>query len=99
MLHKRGRVALLTFALCAMDVASAQTTTATLSGIVRDPQGGVIPNAVIAATQTETSQSRQTVSSNTGDYSLPNLPTGNYRITASAPGFKKIIIPSIELQV
>ena len=27
------------------------------------------------------------------------MPIGNYRITASAPGFKKVLIPSIELQV
>jgi len=94
-----GHRALFTLAFCAVNIASAQTTTATLSGIIRDPQGGVIPSAVIVATQTDTTQTRQTVSSSTGDYSLPNLPTGSYRITATAPGFKKIVIPSIELQV
>ena len=99
MFRNTGHRAMFTLAFCAWNIASAQTTTATFSGIIRDPQGGVIPSAVIVAVQTETTQTRQTVSSSTGDYSLPNLPTGTYRITASAPGFKKIVIPSIELQV
>src|SRR5438105_3494088 len=79
--------------------APAQTTTATLSGIVRDPQGGVIPGASISVVQTDTGQARQTMSGPTGDYTISNLSTGNYRITASARGFKKTVIPSITLQV
>jgi hypothetical protein len=85
--------------LCLGRAVHAQTTTATLSGIVRDAQGGGIPNTAILAVQLDTGQTRQTTSGVTGDYSIPNLPIGTYRITASAPGFKKILIPSIELQV
>ena len=77
----------------------AQTSTATLSGVVRDPQGGGIPGTAISAVQIDTGQTRQTTSGGTGDYAIPNLPIGNYRITASASGFKKVLIPSIELQV
>src|ERR1041385_6466158 len=40
----------------------AQTTTATLSGVVRDPQGGLIPNATISVVEVETGQTRQTTS-------------------------------------
>jgi Carboxypeptidase regulatory-like domain/TonB dependent receptor len=94
-----SRVAILVLAVCLGQLALAQTTTATLSGVVRDPQGGVIPNAAISAVQIETGQSRQTVSGSAGNYTIPNLPIGAYRITASVPGFKKIVIPSITLQV
>ena len=40
--------------------AVAQTTTATLSGVVRDPQGGVVPGASVSVVQIETGQVRQT---------------------------------------
>jgi outer membrane receptor protein involved in Fe transport len=79
--------------------AFGQTATATLSGAVRDPQSAIVPNASITVVQVDTGQSRDTTSSSSGDYSIPNLPAGRYRITASAPGFKKMVLPSIELQV
>jgi outer membrane receptor protein involved in Fe transport len=89
------------FALGALFCAAsfAQTTTATLSGAVRDPQGAIVPNASISVVQVDTGQTRETTSSSSGDYTIPNLPAGKYRITASAPGFKKAVLPSIELQV
>ncbi|MDQ2950138.1 MAG: TonB-dependent receptor [Acidobacteriota bacterium] len=80
-------------------VAPAQTTTATLSGVVRDPQGGLIPNAAISLVEVETGQTRQTTSGAGGDYTVSNLPIGTYKITASSAGFKKTVIPSITLQV
>ena len=49
----------------------AQTTTATLSGVVRDAQGGGVPNTAISVVQIETGQSRQTTSGSTGGYSIP----------------------------
>src|SRR5271154_4056252 len=92
-----GQVAVLGFLItCSV---WAQTTTATISGVVRDSQGGTIPATAISVVQIETGQSRQTTSGSSGDYSIPNLPIGNYRLTASATGFKKLVIPSIELQV
>src|SRR5260370_37197416 len=85
--------------VCLAQVAPAQTTTATLSGIVRDSQGGVIPGVSINVVQIDTGQTRQVTSGHTGDYTISNLPIGNYRITASAQGFKKTVIGSITLQV
>ena len=73
--------------LCLAQFAPAQTTTATLSGVVRDSQGGVIPGAAITVVQIDTGQSRQAITGHTGDYTISNLPVGNYRISASAQGF------------
>jgi hypothetical protein len=100
MQNRTGRVAILgLLTACLGYMASAQTTTATISGVVRDPQGGIIPNSSITVVQIETGQTRQTNSGATGDYTIANLPVGTYRITASAAGFKKTVIPSITLQV
>ncbi|HEY3835209.1 MAG TPA: TonB-dependent receptor [Bryobacteraceae bacterium] len=95
-----GHVAFLGFlTICTGQFVFAQTTTATISGVVRDAQGGGIPSATVTAVQTETGQSRQTTSGPAGDYTIPNLPVGAYRVTAAAAGFKTTLIPSIELQV
>jgi hypothetical protein len=80
-------------------VVLAQTTTATLSGVVRDAQGAVVPNASITAVQSATGQSRETRSSDTGNYTISNLPIGDYKITVTAEGFKMSVIPSLTLQV
>jgi hypothetical protein len=79
--------------------ALGQSTNATLSGVVQDPQGAVIPNAPVVATQIDTGQSRTTRSGPDGHYVITDLPIGRYRLTVSAPGFKTLIIPSVTLQV
>lgn len=80
-------------------MAPAQTPTATLLGTVHDPHRAAVPGVAIAVTQIETKQSRQTTSSDIGDYAIPDLPVGNYIIAASAAGFKRLVIPSITLEV
>ncbi len=80
-------------------VALAQTTTATLSGVVRDAQGAVIPNATVTAIHAATGQSRQTTSGPSGIYTLSNLAIGDYKISITSEGFKVTTIPSLTLQV
>jgi hypothetical protein len=79
--------------------AQGQTTNATLSGVVQDAQNAVIPNAAIIVTQVATGQNHTTQSGPDGHYIIPNLPIGEYRITATSTGFKTLVIPSITLQV
>ena len=83
----------------ASQVLLAQTTTATLSGVVRDTQGAVIPNATVTAMQVATGQSRQVATNSEGIYTIPNLPIGDYRVSVSSEGFKVTTIPSLTLQV
>lgn len=85
--------------LVASHVLMAQTTTATISGTVRDGQGALIPGANITAVQTSTGQSREAQSSTAGNYTIPNLPIGDYKISVNAAGFKTTVIPSMTLQV
>ena len=79
--------------------ALGQSTNASLSGIVQDAQGAVIPNAPVVATQIDTGQSRTVQSGADGHYIITNLPIGKYKISASSGGFKTLVIPSITLQV
>jgi hypothetical protein len=68
---------------------NAQTVTATLSGRVVDTNGGAIPGAEVTATNAATGFSRSTTTTGEGEYLITALPAGNYRVTASAKGFKK----------
>ncbi|MBT9332414.1 TonB-dependent receptor [Paracidobacterium acidisoli] len=97
-MKKLALIALGLFAPFAI-AAFGQTTNATLSGTVLDPQGAVIPNASVVATQIDTGQDHKAQSSSDGQYIISNLPIGRYRLSAEAPGFKKLLIPSIVLQV
>jgi hypothetical protein len=94
------RILLAVFMVAGLDIsAMGQTTNATLSGTVQDSQGASIPNASVTATQTDTGQSSAVQSGPDGHYVITNLPIGSYRMTASSPGFKTLIIPSVTLQV
>jgi hypothetical protein len=79
---------------CLILVASvgfAQTDRGTITGTITDPAGAMIPNASIEARNTETGAVYQTESTGTGNYSLAQLPSGMYQITASMAGFKQFV--------
>jgi len=74
-------------------------STAQLSGRVTDQSGAVLPGVEITATQTETGVARNTVTDETGNYLLPNLALGPYRLEAMLPGFRSFAQTGIVLQV
>ena len=78
---------------------SAQSTNGSLSGIVQDSQGAALPGATVTATELGTGESHQAVSGDGGNYTLPDLPIGDYKVTASASGFKQLVINSLTLHV
>ena len=67
--------------------AIAQVSTASVNGVVRDPQGAVIPGATIVLRSVETSVEHQSVSNGSGTYVLLNITPGRYTIQANAKGF------------
>ena len=67
----------------------SQAANGRITGIVSDASGAVIPGVVVEVTNSETGVVFSTLSTETGNYSAPNLPPGPYSITASLPGFKK----------
>jgi outer membrane receptor protein involved in Fe transport len=79
--------------------ASAQLSTATLSGTVTDPTGAVVPNATITLTQTDTNFVRASHSNDDGTYHEQFLPLGPYKVSVSAPGFKTLNRGGIVLTV
>src|SRR2546426_1593553 len=80
-------------------VAGAQTNSATLSGIVMDGQGAVVPDVAITVSSTATGLKRQVTTNSEGLFTLPLLPPGTYSLQAQREGFSVVEIDGIELPV
>src|SRR5690242_21235234 len=79
--------------------ASAQTDRGTITGTVSDATGAVIPGATIEAKNVATGAVYQAGSSETGNYTLAQLPAGTYELSAGLPGFKKFVRSGVIVSV
>jgi hypothetical protein len=79
--------------------ALAQAINGTVVGTVRDATGAVLPGADITATNTATGISQSAVSGSSGDYTIPNLAPGTYKITAQSKGFATAVAENSVVQV
>src|SRR6266567_5258181 len=77
----------------------AQSDRGTITGTVLDPGNAVIPNAALKLVSEATGAIYQTISTGTGNYTLPSLPSGLYTLTVAAPGFNQYIQEGIQVQV
>src|SRR5579872_3925004 len=85
---KRGRCACLVYLVLAVSL-HAQTGAGSIQGTVTDSSGSVIPNARVAAIQTETGNRFDTVSNQSGFFIFPSAQPGKYRVTAESQGLEK----------
>src|SRR6185503_16206219 len=92
--------ALMTVAVVLLSAGAAWAqATAQISGTVRDSSGGVLPGADVTVTQTETGLTRNTVTETDGNFAIPGLPVGPYRLEVMLSGFKSYTQTGIVLQV
>src|SRR5437868_7282797 len=88
------------FCLCLIPfTAFAQSDRGTMTGTISDPTGGVIPGVSIVATNVETAARYQTISTETGNYTLAQIPAGVYQLSAELPGFKRYVRQGITVLV
>src|SRR3989442_13827165 len=76
-----------------------QAATATIEGIITDPNGAVVPQAKVTAKNTETGFTREIQTDESGVYRLPLLPPGTYDLTVNAANFAELKRTGIQLQV
>jgi len=81
-------VLLLIFLGAIAPAAMGQAVTATLSGKIADSSGGSIAKASITISNTATGFSRSAQSSDAGEYSIPSLPAGDYKVVVEFTGFR-----------
>ena len=80
-------------------LAFGQSDRGTITGTVSDPAGAVVPGAKVIAKSPENGSVLETVTTATGNYTLPSLPVGVYDLSVEAAGFTKYIQEGIHIQV
>jgi Carboxypeptidase regulatory-like domain len=76
---------------------NAQVGTATLSGLVTDPSGAIVPKAVVVLESTERKFTRRSATDELGGYIFTAVPPGAYQLVATASGFREEKIADVSL--
>ena len=78
--------------VCALASVQAQTAnTGTITGVVKDEQGAVVPGASVKVINIGTNAERATVTSGDGNYEISQLVPGTYRLEVESPNFAKYV--------
>ena len=80
-------------------LALGQTDRGTLTGTVFDPMAAAVPNAAVVAQNLATGVQYRTTATETGAYTLPSLPSGEYSLSVEQAGFKKFTQSPIRIDV
>src|SRR5688572_19715564 len=92
--------AALALVLClAAAPAAAQGSTGTILGVVTDASGAAVPGALVTATNLDTQFTRSVPTDGSGQYLLPLMPTGKYKVDVALDGFKNFSQTGIVLEV
>ena len=83
---------LLLFSLTAFGQVSSS-----ISGIVTDPNGAVVPGATVLVKQPATGAEFSTTTAANGAYTVPSLGAGIYTVNVSAPGFKQVNVQNVKV--
>lgn len=79
--------------------AHAQVYSASLTGVITDPSGAVVPNAHVTMTDVNKGFIYQASTNSVGIYRFPTLSPSPYRLTVTAPGFETYVQSGITLVV
>lgn len=79
--------------------AAAQETTGTITGLVKDQSGAVVPGATVKVRNVGTNAETTSVTDGTGRYVTSGLPIGRYTVVVELSGFKTSVRADIDLHV
>src|SRR6266567_5539382 len=89
-LHISGFAVVCLFFIAAFDLFG-QADRGTITGILSDQGGSVIANATVQAKNSETGQVYSADTTGTGNYTIAQLPYGNYEVSVEVAGFKRYV--------
>src|SRR5579883_2046430 len=87
------------FLLLVPCLAFGQMDQGSVTGIVQDTTGAVVPNAQVTLKSTDTGLELQTHTDQNGVYTFSPVKIGNYQVSASAPGFQTTTQSNLHLDV
>jgi hypothetical protein len=83
----------------ATPAAAQGGATSSITGVVKDEGGGVLPGVTVVVVSNATGSKSEGITNNSGSYSVPALSAGVYTVTVSLPGFKTSIINDVRVQL
>jgi hypothetical protein len=89
----------LSLAILLLGISAFAQTSASLSGIVQDPNGGVVNNAKVTVSDPAKSLQLETTTNSEGIFTFSTLQPGTYTVTIEANGFKKVVKSGVVLNV
>jgi hypothetical protein len=99
MARLRNGIALLLLFISSAVFVRGQTSNGTILGAVSDSSAAAIANASVTVTNTATMLANHVVTGNDGNYNVPQLIPGPYRVTVEVPGFKQFVADNLILMV
>src|ERR1700722_1797775 len=85
--------------LLAASFALAQINVTSVTGTVTDPTGAAVPGAAVQAVELATGVKFDATTSDKGEYTIPSLPAGAYRVSVNKAGFKGEVVENVALIV
>jgi hypothetical protein len=79
--------------------AQSQLGSGSLSGIVTDTSGAVVPEAIVVVTNNATGERRNTSTSASGQFTVPVLPTGEHTVRVGKSGFVTAELNNVSVSV
>src|SRR6266849_5886241 len=92
-------VCVLLFLVCTVLPAAAQKFTGSISGVVSDRSGAVVPGASVTVTNKGTGDTRTAATNRQGEYEFPDLPAGVYDVQIKQTSFKGFLSTGVEVHV
>ena len=92
------RLALAALALGFLSAAPATAQTAQIAGTVTDPSKAVVPGATLTIVNADTNDTRVAVSNERGQYNVPFLPSGRYKVKCELAGFQAMLREGVVLE-
>lgn len=92
-------VSLITIVFVFSIFAFAQSNTGSITGVITDQNGAVVPNATVKVTNQATNESRTVQTDGEGRYEVPSLSTGTYTVEAAGQGFQPTSVKDLRLAV
>lgn len=77
----------------------AQNESGRITGVITDPSNGVIPNATVTITNLDNGRMILVKTGAAGDYTVPFLEPGNYKVSAESAGFENAVHNGLVLSV
>ena len=79
----------------AVPAAGQGGITSTISGVVTDNTGGVVPGASVVLVHKATGVSQESATNSDGSFAFPSMSPGNYTVTVSLTGFRTVVIENV----